>query len=71
MAGEYGREPCPDRIVDDVGGAFGMGAVGGSAWHFISGMRNSPRGCAVCGGNAGELMQIWLLLRVLDCWTLL
>jgi hypothetical protein len=38
------REPCPDRILDDVGGAFGMGAVGGGIWHFSKGMYNSPRG---------------------------
>lgn len=41
---EHQREPCPHRIVDDVGGAFGMGAIGGSIWHFIKGARNSPRG---------------------------
>ena len=41
--GEYsGREPCPYRIIDDVGGAFAMGAVGGSIWHSIKGFRNSP-----------------------------
>lgn len=51
MAGEYGREPCPDRILDDVGGAFGMGAVGGSIWHFVKGMRNSPRGERFIGGT--------------------
>jgi len=27
---EYAREPCPWRIVDDCGGAFTMGAIGGS-----------------------------------------
>eukprot|EP00271_Cylindrocystis_brebissonii_P001545 TRINITY_DN11810_c0_g1_i1.p1 TRINITY_DN11810_c0_g1~~TRINITY_DN11810_c0_g1_i1.p1 ORF type:complete len:258 (+),score=51.77 TRINITY_DN11810_c0_g1_i1:280-1053(+) len=51
MAGEYGREPCPDRVLDDVGGAFAMGAVGGSAWHFIKGMRDSPRGERWLGGS--------------------
>ena len=50
MAGEYGREPCPDRILDDVGGAFSMGAVGGTAWHFIRGAKNSPRGERLLGG---------------------
>ena len=40
--GEYsGREPAC-HIVDDVGGAFAMGAVGGSIWHSIKGFRNSP-----------------------------
>ncbi|KAJ8907182.1 hypothetical protein NDN08_003664 [Rhodosorus marinus] len=41
---EHVRDPCPDRILDDVGGAFGMGAIGGSIWHFFKGARNSPRG---------------------------
>jgi len=40
----YDREPCPYRILDDVGGAFGMGLVGGGIWHSIKGARNSPRG---------------------------
>lgn len=47
---DHGREPCPDRILDDVGGAFGMGAVGGGLWHLISGARNSPSGYRVRGG---------------------
>ena len=38
------REPCPDRILDDIGAAFGMGAVGGGIWHFGKGVYNSPRG---------------------------
>lgn len=38
------REPCPDRIVEDMGGAYGMGCVGGFLWHFMKGARNSPRG---------------------------
>lgn len=47
---EHSREPCPDRILDDVGGAFSMGAIGGSIWHFVKGMRNSPRGQRLLGG---------------------
>ena len=34
---DHGREPCPDRILDDIGGAFGMGAVGGGIWKVSSG----------------------------------
>uniref|UniRef100_A0A0G4GAT0 Mitochondrial import inner membrane translocase subunit TIM17 n=1 Tax=Chromera velia CCMP2878 TaxID=1169474 RepID=A0A0G4GAT0_9ALVE len=41
---DLGREPCPDRIVEDLGGAFGMGCVGGFIWHFVKGARNSTRG---------------------------
>lgn len=48
---DHGREPCPDRILDDIGGAFSMGAIGGSAWHFIKGMKNSPKGERFLGGT--------------------
>ncbi|CAH2036734.1 unnamed protein product [Thlaspi arvense] len=48
---ESKREPCPDRILDDIGGAFGMGAVGGSAFHFIKGFYNSPAGARLSGGT--------------------
>lgn len=41
---EHAREPCPHRIIDDIGGAFGMGAVGGGVWHLVKGLRNSPQG---------------------------
>jgi import inner membrane translocase subunit TIM17 len=46
---EQGRDPCPYRILDDVGGAFTMGAVGGSIWHAVKGARNSPRGERLLG----------------------
>ncbi|CDF40848.1 unnamed protein product [Chondrus crispus] len=46
---EHQREPCPHRIIDDVGGAFGMGAIGGSIWHFLKGARNSPQGARFIG----------------------
>ncbi|GLI59631.1 hypothetical protein VaNZ11_001556 [Volvox africanus] len=41
---EHKREPCPDRILNDIGGAFAMGAVGGGIWHLLKGMKNSPSG---------------------------
>ncbi|XP_014219180.1 mitochondrial import inner membrane translocase subunit Tim17-B-like [Copidosoma floridanum] len=41
---EYSREPCPWRIVDDCGGAFTMGAIGGSVFQSIKGFRNAPSG---------------------------
>mmetsp|Transcript_3097 Transcript_3097/g.9449 ORF Transcript_3097/g.9449 Transcript_3097/m.9449 type:complete len:183 (+) Transcript_3097:153-701(+) len=46
---DHNREPCPDRILDDVGAAFAMGAIGGSIWHFLKGARNSPRGQRMLG----------------------
>jgi import inner membrane translocase subunit TIM17 len=47
---ESGREPCPYRILDDVGGAFCMGAIGGGIWNMGKGMRNSPPGVRFVGG---------------------
>jgi import inner membrane translocase subunit TIM17 len=71
------REPCPDRILDDIGGAFGMGAVGGSVFHFVKGMKNSPNGERLLGGaqairmNApriGGSFAVWGgLFSVFDC----
>ncbi|KMZ59851.1 Mitochondrial import inner membrane translocase subunit Tim17 [Zostera marina] len=54
---ETSREPCPDRILDDVGGAFGMGAVGGSAFHFLKGLYNSPNGERLIGGTQAIRMN--------------
>ena len=48
--GEYGREPCPYRIIDDVGGAFCMGAIGGSIFHIVRGARHNPKGQRLRGG---------------------
>ncbi|CAO2637020.1 Mitochondrial import inner membrane translocase subunit Tim17-A [Lemmus lemmus] len=41
---EYAREPCPWRIVDDCGGAFTMGTIGGGIFQAVKGFRNSPVG---------------------------
>jgi len=41
---EYAREPCPWRIIDDCGGAFSMGLIGGSIFNGIGGARNAPAG---------------------------
>lgn len=60
------RDPCPWVILNDFGGAFSMGAIGGSIFHGIKGFRNSPMGekslgaitaikarAPVLGGNFG------------------
>ncbi|KAI3641351.1 hypothetical protein MIR68_000481 [Amoeboaphelidium protococcarum] len=41
---EHGRDPCPWRILDDLGGAFALGAIGGGIWHGVKGAKNSPKG---------------------------
>lgn len=47
------REPCPWRIVDDVGGAYSMGAIGGGLFHSIKGAWNAPRGGKMMGSMLG------------------
>ncbi|KAL2321335.1 hypothetical protein Fmac_030304 [Flemingia macrophylla] len=74
---ETSREPCPDRILDDIGGAFGMGAVGGSAFHFLKGLYNSPKGHRVVGAaqavrlnapRVGGSFAVWGgLFSAFDC----
>uniref|UniRef100_A0A0D9VV98 Uncharacterized protein n=1 Tax=Leersia perrieri TaxID=77586 RepID=A0A0D9VV98_9ORYZ len=51
------REPCPDRILDDAGAAFGMGAVGGTVVHFVKGIYNSPNGSRLAGGSQAVHMS--------------
>ncbi|CAJ0634255.1 12900_t:CDS:2 [Entrophospora sp. SA101] len=47
--GDINRDPCPWVILNDTGGAFAMGAIGGGIWHFVKGAKNSPRGERVIG----------------------
>jgi mitochondrial import inner membrane translocase subunit TIM17 len=42
QSGISDREPCPWRIVDDIGGAFCMGTIGGGVWHFGKGLIYIP-----------------------------
>ncbi|KAI0439816.1 mitochondrial import inner membrane translocase, subunit Tim17/22 [Xylaria telfairii] len=63
---DHTRDPCPWVVLNDFGGAFAMGAVGGTIWHGVKGFRNSPYGerrigaltaikmrAPVLGGNFG------------------
>mmetsp|Transcript_11084 Transcript_11084/g.16324 ORF Transcript_11084/g.16324 Transcript_11084/m.16324 type:complete len:181 (+) Transcript_11084:1058-1600(+) len=38
------RPQCPSVILDDIGGAFAMGLIGGGAWNFAKGLRFAPKG---------------------------
>ncbi|KAL0798036.1 hypothetical protein Bca101_053210 [Brassica carinata] len=67
----------PDRILDDIGGAFGMGIAGGSVFHFIRGMYNSPAGARLSGSaeyvrmnapRVGGVFAVWGgVFSTLDC----
>ncbi|KAL7276681.1 translocase of the inner membrane [Rhizina undulata] len=74
---DHTRDPCPWVILNDFGGAFAMGAIGGAVWHGVKGFRNSPSGerrigaltaikarAPVLGGNFG----VWGgLFSTFDC----
>jgi import inner membrane translocase subunit TIM17 len=76
-ASVFDRDPCPDRILVDAGGAFAMGVVGGSALHFLKGVRNSPNGERIIGGmqatrmnalRVGGSFAVWMsLYSAFDC----
>lgn len=51
------RDPCPHRIVGDVGGAFGFGLVGGGVWHSVKGFRNSPKGQGTQGALKAAMVR--------------
>jgi len=49
---EYSREPCPWRIVDDCGGAFAMGAIGGALFNGVKGFKGAPQRRRLAGAMA-------------------
>ncbi|XP_050441354.1 mitochondrial import inner membrane translocase subunit Tim17-B-like [Adelges cooleyi] len=40
----YDREPCPMRVMDDIGSAFALGLIGGGIYQAVEGFRNGPAG---------------------------
>ncbi|XP_007956738.1 mitochondrial import inner membrane translocase subunit Tim17-B [Orycteropus afer afer] len=71
---EYAREPCPWRIVDDCGGAFTMGVIGGGVFQAIKGFRNAPiglprmfLGTLGLGPPAGSFAVWGGLFSTIDC----
>ncbi|KAL4840127.1 hypothetical protein H8958_016180 [Nasalis larvatus] len=41
---EYAQEPCPWQIVDDCGGVFTVGVIGGGVFQAIKSFCNAPVG---------------------------
>lgn len=58
---EYAREPCPYRIVDDCGGAFAMGCIGGGVFQSIKGFRNAP------SGFSRRMVRYFIIILILIC----
>eukprot|EP01041_Mallomonas_annulata_P009736 gene9736-20249_t len=71
------REPCPWRIVDDAGGAFAFGLVGGGIWNAVGGARNAPKGlvfqnalnrCKARAPILGGSFAVWgTFFSIFDC----
>ncbi|KIY95069.1 import inner membrane translocasesubunit Tim17 [Monoraphidium neglectum] len=65
------------RLTDDIGGAFGMGALGGGLWHTYRGLKNSPKGYKIAGTLetlrrespriGGNFANWGLMFSVFDC----
>jgi import inner membrane translocase subunit TIM17 len=65
------------RIINDIGGAFAIGSIGGVFWHFSKGYINSPRPYQIVGGySAAQLhgprfagnIAVWAaVFAVYDC----
>lgn len=70
---EYSREPCPWRIVDDCGGAFAMGCIGGGVFQAIKGFRNAPSGInrrfvsINFSNQSGDMKNVILSVRKYYC----
>mmetsp|Transcript_40451 Transcript_40451/g.41266 ORF Transcript_40451/g.41266 Transcript_40451/m.41266 type:complete len:215 (+) Transcript_40451:161-805(+) len=77
MSSKTDREPCPWRIVDDAGGAFAFGIVGGGIWNAIGGARNAPKGlvfqnainrCKARAPILGGSFAVWgTFFSIFDC----
>eukprot|EP01086_Lenisia_limosa_P002327 TRINITY_DN1518_c0_g1_i2.p1 TRINITY_DN1518_c0_g1~~TRINITY_DN1518_c0_g1_i2.p1 ORF type:complete len:180 (-),score=23.62 TRINITY_DN1518_c0_g1_i2:45-563(-) len=43
------REPCPWRVPEDIGSAFAFGAVGGTVWYTLKGLKTCASGERLIG----------------------
>ncbi len=73
----YVLQCSPYRILEETGGAYAMGAIGGSIWHGAKGFLNSPRGDRLSGSllslrqraplTGGSFASWAFTFSVLDC----
>ncbi|WJX55752.1 hypothetical protein P8452_41484 [Trifolium repens] len=65
------REPCPIRIPYDAGTAFAMGAIGGSAFHFMKGLYSSPNGARFIGATQAVGLKAGRIAGSFAVWSVL
>merc|ERR1719203_1138026 len=71
------RMPCPERIIDMAGFAFGVGCCGGFALTFAQSLRHNPAGHRLSGAlaaaqtrapNMGHTFALWSgLFHTFEC----
>ena len=49
---DFARDPCPWRLVEDMGGAYSMGLVGGGMYHGVPALFRSV--VRVSSANFGQ-----------------
>ncbi|QRV91208.1 mitochondrial import inner membrane translocase subunit TIM17 [Ceratobasidium sp. AG-Ba] len=65
---DHSRDPCPYVILNDTGGAFAMGAIGGAIWHGVKGARNSPKGHRIEGMMTGMKARAPVVAGNIAAW---
>eukprot|EP00931_Biecheleriopsis_adriatica_P065543 TRINITY_DN40052_c0_g1_i1.p1 TRINITY_DN40052_c0_g1~~TRINITY_DN40052_c0_g1_i1.p1 ORF type:complete len:137 (-),score=21.56 TRINITY_DN40052_c0_g1_i1:65-475(-) len=66
---EHQRLPCPERIVDMVGFAFGVGACGGFGMTFARSLRDHPKGHRFSGALAAAQTRAPQLGSTFALWS--
>lgn len=61
--GNHWPKCSPWVIINDAGGAFSMGAIGGAIWHGVKGAKNSPRVCLVINRQGEKISGAMLAVK--------
>mmetsp|Transcript_90160 Transcript_90160/g.160573 ORF Transcript_90160/g.160573 Transcript_90160/m.160573 type:complete len:139 (-) Transcript_90160:54-470(-) len=69
MGTEERRLPCPERIIDMVGFAFGAGSVGGFGWTFANSLRDHPKGYRFSGALSAAQTRAPQLGSTFALWS--
>eukprot|EP00439_Symbiodinium_sp_Y106_P086424 s383_g33.t1 len=69
MTAEPRRLPCPERIIDMVGFAFGCGTLGGFGMTFTRSLRDHPKGHRFSGALAAAQARAPQLGSTFALWS--
>merc|ERR1712224_856431 len=63
------RQPCPERIIDMAGFAFGVGRCGGFCMTFARSLRHYPKGHRISGAFAAASTRAPQLASTFALWS--